>query len=174
MPANIFEPTANGYAGRVRLFGIDEAIVLVAIEPNDTDNAPAYRIHLDDEDGSEIGGAWKRVAGQGGDAAWNAQRLSRLVWRQNRRRTRDRRGRAGARRRRQGGASLSARRCARKAPEADGGLGELLLGRPADERRGDREGGAKCIALKTFGGFSRSYWKRLRAQRRSDLPSSGE
>ena len=35
MPANIFEPTANGYAGRVRLFGIDEAIALVAIEPGD-------------------------------------------------------------------------------------------------------------------------------------------
>ena len=36
MPANIFEPTANGYAGRVRLFGIDEAIALVAIEPGGT------------------------------------------------------------------------------------------------------------------------------------------
>ncbi|CAM5593285.1 hypothetical protein ATER59S_05330 [Aquamicrobium terrae] len=58
MPAKIFEATANGYAGRVRLFGIDEAIVLVAIEPGDTDNAPAWRIHLDDEDGPEIGGAW--------------------------------------------------------------------------------------------------------------------
>ncbi len=30
MPNHLFEPTANGYAGRVRLFGIDEAIVLVA------------------------------------------------------------------------------------------------------------------------------------------------
>ena len=45
MPANIFEPTANGYAGRVRLFGIDEAITLVETEPSDADNAPAYRIH---------------------------------------------------------------------------------------------------------------------------------
>ena len=52
MPANIFEPTANGYAGRVRLFGIDEAIALVAIEPGDGENTPAYRIHLDDEDGT--------------------------------------------------------------------------------------------------------------------------
>ena len=59
MPATIFEPTTNGYAGRVRLFGIDEAIVLVAIEPGDGENTPAYRIHLDDEDGPEIGGAWK-------------------------------------------------------------------------------------------------------------------
>ena len=30
MPANIFEPTANGYAGRVRLFGIDEAADRIA------------------------------------------------------------------------------------------------------------------------------------------------
>ena len=58
MPANIFEPTTNGYTGRVRLFGIDEAIVLVAIEPGDGENTPAYRIHLDDEDGPEIGGAF--------------------------------------------------------------------------------------------------------------------
>jgi len=67
MPNLLFEPTANGYAGRIRLFGIDEAIVLVAIELNDADNAPAYRIHLDDEDGPEIGGAWKRVGERAGD-----------------------------------------------------------------------------------------------------------
>ena len=67
MPANIFEPTANGYAGRVRLFGIDEAIVLVETEPSDADNAPAYRVHLDDEDGPEIGGGWKRVGEKDGD-----------------------------------------------------------------------------------------------------------
>ncbi len=63
----LFEPTANGYAGRVRLFGIDEAIVLVAIEPGDAENAPDYRIHLDDEDGPDIGGGWKRVGGRAGD-----------------------------------------------------------------------------------------------------------
>lgn len=67
MPANIFESTADGYAGHIRLFGIDETIVLVAIEPSDADNAPAYRIHLDDENGPEIGGAWKRVGERAGD-----------------------------------------------------------------------------------------------------------
>ena len=67
MPNHPFEPTANGYAGRVRLFGIDEAIVLVGIDPSDAENAPAYRIHLDDEDGPEIGGAWKRVGERAGD-----------------------------------------------------------------------------------------------------------
>lgn len=66
MPANIFEPTPNGYAGRVRLFGIDEAIVLVATEPGNADNAPDYHIHLDDEDGPDIGGAWNRVGERAG------------------------------------------------------------------------------------------------------------
>ena len=67
MPTTLFEPTANGYAGHIRLFGIDEAIVLVAIDPGDGDNAPAWRIHLDDEDGPEIGVAWKRVGERAGD-----------------------------------------------------------------------------------------------------------
>ena len=67
MPAMIFEPTANGYAGRVRLFGIDEAIVLVATEPGDAENAPAWRIPLDDADGPDIGGAWKHVGERAGD-----------------------------------------------------------------------------------------------------------
>lgn len=67
MPNLFFEPTANGYAGRVRLFGIDEVIALVATEPNDAENAPDYRIHLDDEGGPDIGGAWKRVGERAGD-----------------------------------------------------------------------------------------------------------
>jgi len=67
VPNLLFEPTANGYAGRVRLFGINEAIVLVATDPGDAENAPDYRIHLDDEDGPEIGGAWKRVGERAGD-----------------------------------------------------------------------------------------------------------
>ncbi len=67
MPTNIFEPTGDGYAGRTRLFGINEAIVLVALDPTDTENAPDYRIHLDDEDGPEVGGAWKRVGERAGD-----------------------------------------------------------------------------------------------------------
>lgn len=67
MPTTNFEPTANGYAGRVRLFGIDEAIVLVALDPSDTENAPDYRVHLDDEDGPDVGGGWKRVGERAGD-----------------------------------------------------------------------------------------------------------
>src|SRR5690606_26513392 len=57
MPTNILESTGDGYAGRIRLFGINEAIVLVALDPTDAENAPDYRVHLDNEDGPEAGGA---------------------------------------------------------------------------------------------------------------------
>ena len=67
MKTNILEPTANGYAGDIRLFGIKETIALVAVEANDAENAPDYRVHLDDEDGPDIGGAWKRVGERAGD-----------------------------------------------------------------------------------------------------------
>jgi len=67
MTTTHFESTGDGYAGSIRLFGIDEAIVLLALEPSDAENAPDYRIHLDDEDGPEVGGAWKRVSERTGD-----------------------------------------------------------------------------------------------------------
>lgn len=67
MQKNILETTDSGYAGNIRLFGIDERIVLVAIEPGDAENAPDYRVHLDDEDGPDIGGGWKHVGERAGD-----------------------------------------------------------------------------------------------------------
>ncbi|ALR20637.1 MULTISPECIES: DUF736 domain-containing protein [Sphingobium] len=67
MPTNIFEPSGDGYAGRIRLFGIDETIVLVVLDSTDIENAPDYRIHLDDEGGPEVGAAWKRVGERAGD-----------------------------------------------------------------------------------------------------------
>lgn len=67
MSVNIFEPTANGYAGSIRHFGVSEALVLVETEPSDNPNAPDYRIHLDDEDGPEVGAGWKRVGQNAGN-----------------------------------------------------------------------------------------------------------
>lgn len=67
MPVNIFEPTDNGYAGRIRLFAIDEAIMLVAAEPSDAEDAADYRIHLDDADGPIVGFARKRTSERAGD-----------------------------------------------------------------------------------------------------------
>ena len=39
----------------------------LALDPGDAENAPDYRVHLDDEDGPEVGGAWKRVGERAGD-----------------------------------------------------------------------------------------------------------
>ncbi len=36
-------------------------------EPSDAENAPDYRIHLDDEDGPEVGAGWKRRGERAGD-----------------------------------------------------------------------------------------------------------
>jgi uncharacterized protein (DUF736 family) len=67
MPTNIFESTANGYVGRARYLGIDEKFVLVALQPGEAESAPDYRVHLDDEDGPDVGGGWKRVGERAGD-----------------------------------------------------------------------------------------------------------
>ena len=67
MPMNLLEPTDDGYAGRIRLFGIDETIALVALDPGDADNVHDYRVHLDDEHGPDIGGGWKRTGERAGE-----------------------------------------------------------------------------------------------------------
>lgn len=67
MPVNVFEPTDNGYAGRVRLFAINEAIVLVPAEPSRAEDAADYHIHLDDADGPIVGFARKRSSELAGD-----------------------------------------------------------------------------------------------------------
>ncbi|GFM28080.1 DUF736 domain-containing protein [Novosphingobium sp. PY1] len=67
MPVNIFEPTDNGYAGRIRLFAIDEAILLVPAELSDAENTADYCIHLDDLDGPIVGFARKRTSERAGD-----------------------------------------------------------------------------------------------------------
>ncbi|MGD9812461.1 MAG: DUF736 domain-containing protein [Sphingobium sp.] len=67
MQTNVFESTASGYTGRARLFGINEQIVLVALDQSDAEQVPDYRVHLDNEDGPDVGGGWKRVGERAGD-----------------------------------------------------------------------------------------------------------
>src|SRR3546814_5914004 len=38
MYAGTFKPTADGYSGRIRMFGINEAIIVVPAEPNDAEH----------------------------------------------------------------------------------------------------------------------------------------
>lgn len=62
-----FTRTASGFDGHLRSLGLDEQLVLVPVEESDAENAPAYRIHLDGEDGSEVGAAWKHTSERAGE-----------------------------------------------------------------------------------------------------------
>ncbi len=46
---------------------LDLALVLVPIEQGEAGKAPDYRIHLDDEDGPDVGAGWKRRSDKAGD-----------------------------------------------------------------------------------------------------------
>lgn len=62
-----FNRTKNGYAGRVRTLFLDAELVLVPAEHSDVENAPDYRVHLQDGDGPELGAGWKRTGEKAGD-----------------------------------------------------------------------------------------------------------
>lgn len=62
-----FIRTQSGYSGRIRTSTLDVEVVLVSLEPSDADNAPNYRIHLGDDDGPEIGAAWKETGKKAGE-----------------------------------------------------------------------------------------------------------
>lgn len=53
-----FTRTEAGYEGRIRTVTLDLNLVFVPTHNADIENAPDYRIHLDGEDGPEIGAGW--------------------------------------------------------------------------------------------------------------------
>jgi uncharacterized protein (DUF736 family) len=61
-----FSRTPSGYTGRVRTLSLDLELTFVPAENADVENAPAYRIHLGDEDGPEIGAGWKHTGERAG------------------------------------------------------------------------------------------------------------
>jgi uncharacterized protein (DUF736 family) len=61
-----FTRTQSGYSGRVRTLSLDLAIVFVPVDNADIENAPDYRIRLDDEDGIEIGAGWLQTGDRAG------------------------------------------------------------------------------------------------------------
>jgi len=62
-----FTRTESGYSGHVRTLTLDAALSLFPAEPSDAENAPAYRVHLGDEDGPEVGAGWKRTGEKAGE-----------------------------------------------------------------------------------------------------------
>lgn len=62
-----FAKQKSGYSGRIRTVSLDIEVAIVTAEPNDTENAPDYRLHADGEDGPEIGAGWKRTSEKAGE-----------------------------------------------------------------------------------------------------------
>ena len=50
-----FKRTKTGIRGRIRTLALDAELVLIPVDKRDAENAPDYRIHLGDVDGSEVG-----------------------------------------------------------------------------------------------------------------------
>lgn len=55
-----------GYQGHIHTALLDADLVFVPAGRSDAENAPDYRIHLDDEHGPEIGAGWKQSGERAG------------------------------------------------------------------------------------------------------------
>lgn len=65
-----FIQQAGGFSGRIHTFTQRRDIAILPVEPSDAENAPDYRIHLNDGDGQdlgpEIGAGWERTGERAG------------------------------------------------------------------------------------------------------------
>ena len=66
-----FKRTKTGISGRIRTLALDAELTLVPVDKRDAENAPDYRIHLGDVDGSEVGpevgAGWRRTGEKAGE-----------------------------------------------------------------------------------------------------------
>src|SRR6266852_1593914 len=65
-----FKRTKTGLSGHIRTLALNAELILVPVDKRDAENAPDYRIHLGDVDGSEVGpevgAGWKRTGEKAG------------------------------------------------------------------------------------------------------------
>ena len=57
----------SNFTGRIRTVSLDIELVIVSVEPSDTENAPDYRVHIENDDGPEAGVGWKRIGERAGE-----------------------------------------------------------------------------------------------------------
>ncbi len=66
-----FKRTKTGIRGRIRTLALNAELILVPVDKSDAENAPDYRIHLGEVDGSEVGpevgAGWKRTGEKAGE-----------------------------------------------------------------------------------------------------------
>lgn len=61
-----FHRIQSGYSGRLRTLSLDLELTFVPAEKTDGEKTPAYRVHLGDEDGPEVGAGWKHTGERAG------------------------------------------------------------------------------------------------------------
>ena len=61
-----FTRELSGFVGRIHTLTVYREVIVVPTEPSETEKAPAYRIHLGDEDGPEVGAGWKHTGESAG------------------------------------------------------------------------------------------------------------
>jgi len=61
-----FTRTPSGYSGQLRTLSLDLELTFVPTDTVDSEKAPAYRIHLGDEEGPEVGAGWKQTGNTAG------------------------------------------------------------------------------------------------------------
>ena len=62
-----FTRHASGFSGRVHTLTLNLDLAIVPAENIEADNAPDYRIHHGDDEGPEVGAAWKRTGERAGE-----------------------------------------------------------------------------------------------------------
>ena len=62
-----FTRDKSGFTGRIQTLFFTHDLSLVPAESSDAENAPNFRVHLDDADGPDIGAGWKRTGEKAGD-----------------------------------------------------------------------------------------------------------
>jgi uncharacterized protein (DUF736 family) len=67
MRIGTFVAAAGGFAGHLHTLTLDIGLVLVPIDPTDSENIPDYRVIAgEDDDAREVGAGWKRVGEKAG------------------------------------------------------------------------------------------------------------
>lgn len=61
-----FTRTPSGFFGQLRTLSLDLELTIVPADNTESEKAPAYRIHLGDEDGPEVGAGWKHTGERSG------------------------------------------------------------------------------------------------------------
>lgn len=62
-----FTRKPSGFAGRIHTLTLGCDVTIIRADGSDAENAPDYRIHLDSDDGPEIGAGWTRTGERAGE-----------------------------------------------------------------------------------------------------------